>query len=667
MGNHNRRWYQQIYLSPTWVCTICEFDLGVYGNPQALHSHLQEFHHDDYTSEQLRIISQQSKIKQPRAWDDCLLCCFKVEKENDNGTTGFLKRTNGISKHDAVKSARTTYLMMHPGHYSSDESDISDTSPDLDMISLQQRLQKTEGRSKAIARHIAVHLQVLMLLTLRFAALQKDDKNLVDDDLKSDCVDIDDENSSSKSSDPEKLSGIDSKRDVAMEDMSDEADSGVAKNMDNDLLEDGIPVPDTDLDFSGIPRQYDGLVAENDAFLKNVIESGAWQSWQDETKEPIRHNCESYTIGWICATRTEYTAARAFFDNVHEWPDYIPEDDEMLYTCTFGQIRRHNIIIATSLNGRYKQSSVADVARDIRHRFHNIRFCLLVGIGGGAPSTKHDIRLGDVIVGYSSSARIGSAIQYDNIQNEKYTLIGVLNQPPAVLRAAINRLMSRYDTEGHMLKEAINTASDKNQRLRERYKRPETDRLYRSQFVHPSDSETDCAVVCGDDTSSFIQRPERAEDGPTIHYGLIASANSPMKDALLRDTLTEQEDILCFETEAAGLVESFPCVVIRGICDYSDSHHNESWQGYAAMSAAAYAKDLLCQIPPTVVDPQTSKTQQTAGFIREPSETVRSALESPFLPGSDWECVPHWERPKTIYVQWDEDKAGSKATGSQTT
>jgi hypothetical protein len=42
--------------------------------------------------------------------------------------------------------------------------------------------------------------------------------------------------------------------------------------------------------------------------------------------------------------------------------------------------------------------------------------------------------------------------------------------------------------------------------------------------------------------------------------------------------------------EAAGLMDHFLCVVIRGICDYSDTHKNDILQGYAAATAAAYAK-----------------------------------------------------------------------------
>jgi nucleoside phosphorylase len=74
-----------------------------------------------------------------------------------------------------------------------------------------------------------------------------------------------------------------------------------------------------------------------------------------------------------------------------------------------------------------------------------------------------------------------------------------------------------------------------------------------------------------------------------------------MKDALTRDTFAER-GVLCFETEATGLMNHFPCLVIRGICDYADTHKNDKWQGHAAMTAAAYAKDLLCQIHPNRVE-----------------------------------------------------------------
>lgn len=72
-----------------------------------------------------------------------------------------------------------------------------------------------------------------------------------------------------------------------------------------------------------------------------------------------------------------------------------------------------------------------------------------------------------------------------------------------------------------------------------------------------------------------------------------------MKDAIQRDELAKAtgEECICFEMEAAGIMNTFPCLVIRGICDYADSHKNDRWQGYAAATAAAYAKELLEVIP----------------------------------------------------------------------
>lgn len=62
--------------------------------------------------------------------------------------------------------------------------------------------------------------------------------------------------------------------------------------------------------------------------------------------------------------------------------------------------------------------------------------------------------------------------------------------------------------------------------------------------------------------------------------------------AKTRDDPRAERHILCF-TEAIGLLNDLPYLVIRGISDYADSHKNDIWQGYAAITSAAYAKDLL--------------------------------------------------------------------------
>ncbi|GKZ97273.1 hypothetical protein AnigIFM59636_012026 [Aspergillus niger] len=305
-----------------------------------------------------------------------------------------------------------------------------------------------------------------------------------------------------------------------------------------------------------------------------------------------------YTVGWICALETEYVAARAFLEKKHPRPETLSPNDNNHYTL--GEIAGHRVVIAGLPDGEYGISSAAGVARDMVHSFPNIRFGLMVGIGGGVP-TKHDIRLGDVIVSSSRNGR-GGLLQYDlgkELQGQKFYHTGFLNQPPPILRTAVAGLQAQYEEEGHQLKASVQAVLEGNKRLKRKYTQPpfEADRLFESQFAHPN-SQENCGEIC--DSSKLIYRPKRTdeEDDPAIYYGLIASGNRVIKDAIFRDKLAVEEDILCFEMEAAGLMNHFPCLVIRGVCDYADSHKSKEWQGWAAMMAAAYARDLLYQIVP---------------------------------------------------------------------
>ena len=112
------------------------------------------------------------------------------------------------------------------------------------------------------------------------------------------------------------------------------------------------------------------------------------------------------------------------------------------------------------------------------------------------------------------------------------------------------------------------------------------------------DEEESCRFC---DRTKIVKR--RARD-MRVHYGLIASGNQVIKDAAFRDTLNKDlgGHVLCVEMEAAGLMDNFPCIVIRGICDYSDSHKNKGWQEHAAAVAAAFAKELLEYVQPSDVN-----------------------------------------------------------------
>lgn len=288
-------------------------------------------------------------------------------------------------------------------------------------------------------------------------------------------------------------------------------------------------------------------------------------------------NPEDYTVGWICAISTECVAAEAFLDEEHDPPEYVSSHDDNNYAL--GKMGKHNVVIAVLPDGEYGIASAANVAKDMLHSFPNIRIGLMVGIGGGAPSEKHDIRLGDIVVSAPRDG-IGGVFQYDfgkTIQDQSFQQTGFLNQPPRLLRSAINKIQTIYKRKGHRLKETIEDVLQRNPRLRQEYDQPgaNSDRLYQSGVVH----EKSCAAVCSDDPSNIVFRTKRKEDedNPAIYYGIIGSANQLMKNAIIRDKLAAEKDILCFEMEAAGLVNSFPCLIIRGICDYSDLYKNKEW------------------------------------------------------------------------------------------
>ncbi|KAE8415238.1 ankyrin repeat-containing domain protein [Aspergillus pseudocaelatus] len=357
---------------------------------------------------------------------------------------------------------------------------------------------------------------------------------------------------------------------------------------------------------------------------------------------------DEYTVGWICAIRKEYVAALAFLDEIYDEVFELSEHDNNTYT--FGKLGAHLVVIAVLPDGIYGICSAASVGRDMLHSFPNIEIGLLVGIGGGAPSQRNDIRLGDVVVSTPGNTA-GGVIQYDfgkTIQNERFLSTGFLNQPPTCLLTAVNVLRAKYDSEGHQLDEHISNVLKKNERLQKVYQRPHpsTDKLYKSEVVHShsgtSGSARSMSTVLAmkflwdillslgimlrlwaernDSRSNLVVRPERGgtDHNPMIHHGLIASANQLMKDASIRDKLVAEKGVLCFEMEAAGLMNHFPCLVIRGICDYSDTHKNDLWQGYAAMAAAAYTKDLLCCLSPSrIAAYRYAKGNQEDKSIRE--------------------------------------------------
>ncbi|PLB51310.1 purine and uridine phosphorylase [Aspergillus steynii IBT 23096] len=306
----------------------------------------------------------------------------------------------------------------------------------------------------------------------------------------------------------------------------------------------------------------------------------------------------SYTVGWIAVLRCELVVARLLLDEEHQALDQDESDDN---NYVLGRMGTHNVAIAFPGARIYGTYGAGRAATNMLRTFLNIKFGLLVGVGGGVPKPPNaedayqDIRLGDVVVSQPNEGH-GGVLEFamGNLNNdENIKPMSHFDKPPAHILKAVKLLRSDHDFEVGQMVTCIEEVSERvsNMPVLKDYQFPgrEHDQLFKANYPH-GPGEEDCSSC---DPAQTERRLDRDLHAPVVHYGLIASGDAVMRSAFYRDWLRDAWDVCFFEMEAAGLMNSFPCLVIRGICDYSDHHKNTMWQPYASLTAAAYAKDLL--------------------------------------------------------------------------
>ena len=334
-----------------------------------------------------------------------------------------------------------------------------------------------------------------------------------------------------------------------------------------------------------------------------------------------------FEIAVICATKVEADAVETMFDKIWDHKYGKAHGDTNAYTT--GIISGHNTVLAY-MPGIGK-GAAACVAASFRSSFLRIRLALLVGICGGVPDgtdNEKEVVLGDVVISTG-------IVQYDfgyrlpNKFTRKDTLNDNLGRPNTEIRSFLGKLQSRMswkllrDSTSQHLKVLLEE-SDFEQ---SRYPGPNADKLFKPTYHHKhhgSQGRITCAdcdkgkdEVCRNalasscsvlecDGEMLIPRKrliEAMEAGvppkPAIHYGTVASGDTVMRSGEDRNEIAGKENVIAFETEGAGVWDSFPCVIIKGVCDYADSHKNKQWQGYAAATAASCMKSFLEEWPRT--------------------------------------------------------------------
>ncbi|KAH7160579.1 hypothetical protein B0J13DRAFT_519978 [Dactylonectria estremocensis] len=329
---------------------------------------------------------------------------------------------------------------------------------------------------------------------------------------------------------------------------------------------------------------------------------------------PRRLNHDAYRVGWICPLEVEQIAAMEMLDEEHEALPQKPADHNIY---KLGSINNHNIVVAGL--PQTGNCSAATVVTQMRMTFPNLRYGLLVGIGGGVPIKTDSgmIRLGHVVVSKPTGIHSG-AVQYNHGKAKEghFERTGAIAPPPPILLNAAQTLAvqrERLDLDP-VWEDAQRTRKSRRTIRRFRFPGITNDHLYHPNYIHqqPGQSCDECA--CAPEQRIDRQIDEGDESFVVVHRGTIASGELVVKSAALRDRLAEQHGLLCFEMEAAGALTNFPCLVIRGISDYCDSHKNDQWHGYAAAAAAAYARQLFFHLPEEETQRDCNAQTNSAAF-----------------------------------------------------
>ncbi|KAL5900103.1 hypothetical protein ACKVWC_011529 [Pyricularia oryzae] len=295
-------------------------------------------------------------------------------------------------------------------------------------------------------------------------------------------------------------------------------------------------------------------------------------------------------------------------DEEHDAPDYDTAYDDNVYTC--GALAGHNVVIATCAPGMTGNVNAGRVTGSMFKTFSSIRMAVLVGIGGGVPRAQpsddptENVHLGDVVVGWPGDGG-PACIYYDSGRwhtDGKFEVLGTINRPDQVLLNALGKLVSDHEMDRSTFDVHRKRLLQSKHNRKFTFPGLQRDQLFNASYQHAGIPKNKCASC---DSSQLVQRPERTEEEATgfiFHRGRIATGNAVVKDGERRDQIRDQcNGALCIEMEAAGVDAGRPCLVIRGISDYADSHKGDVWRFYAAGNAAVFARELLSKIPPSSV------------------------------------------------------------------
>ncbi|KAJ9300050.1 hypothetical protein DTO271G3_2167 [Paecilomyces variotii] len=359
-------------------------------------------------------------------------------------------------------------------------------------------------------------------------------------------------------------------------------------------------------------------------------------------------NRSDFDLAIICALQLEADAAEALFD--HFW-----EADGDRYGKAFGDhnayrigvIGNHHAVLAY-MPGIGK-AKAASVAASLRSSFPGIRLALIVGICGGVPGgSDQEVFLGDIIVGdeivtYDFGRKFPRSFRRKETRTESGQNWEV--------RAFLQKLKG-YKGREHLLRRTRRHLTVLQRRTQD-YSCPgrALDRLFQPTYDHKHHGSSRCRTCKKDghckkaqeatcdllkcDWEKLVPRSRSVPGGIEsidVHFGRIASGDTVMRSGMDRDRIAAEENVIAFDMEGAGICSNLPCIVVKGVSDYADSHKDKVWQKYAAGTAAACMKALLEQWATT---DRSQGSEEASG--QSVSDSTYNASEVASDPRPPWE------------------------------
>ncbi|CBF85596.1 hypothetical protein AN1806.2 [Aspergillus nidulans FGSC A4] len=306
-----------------------------------------------------------------------------------------------------------------------------------------------------------------------------------------------------------------------------------------------------------------------------------------------------FRIAILCPLPLEAEVVKPLFSRIYhavEFPTLLKvRGDPNSYTL--GRIGTYDVaLVHMPSAGKAVASSVV---AHMKMSYPRIQIAFLIGICGGVPFIDKslaargntNIYLGDVIIGTG-------VVQYDRLPLGPYrkdALEENLGRPNQEIHSFLSKIKTRVDT---LSDRQCRYLAMIQRHVRAQCPGAQYDIVYSRTYNH---REVNCQCSLGVDADETVVARRRNFDVvPFLHFGTLGSGDSVIMSHKFRDDIAKKQKVIGFEMEAAGVWGQYPCILVKGVSDYADSHKSKRWQYFAAASAAACMRALLDEAPISV-------------------------------------------------------------------